>query len=499
MIPLGAWLPDQPDFREQPSLIEANNVLPRPDGSYGPLPAVEVVSAALPGRCLGLVPTRSLAGGWSMFAATAEHLHQLRSDGSWLQVSKSGGYSLEVSDSERMEAVQFGSQLIAVMGVGDPLQYFVIDGGSQFADVPGAPRAKRIAIVRDFVMLANTWDESQGARPDQVWWCAIGNPLSWPAIGTAAAAAVQSDRQVLPDGGHLQGILPKIGGRDAAIFAEAGVWTCHYEGSPTIFRFDPVEGARGCYTPGSLVRAGTIAYYLATDGWYAFDGAQSINIGKGAVDAWFLAELDDAYRDNIASSYDPERGVLLWIFPGVGHQQGVPNKILAFEPVTARWSHGVLPVEMLASTASVGYSLEGLDSLGLPLDDLPFSLDSRVWAGGSPFTGLVDSVSHRLGSFGVRPLQADLVTNEFSGQNGSRIWIDGLRIYGDAAPVSAAVSWRDSGSGALTTTSYVEQDEDFIDQLVAARYARVPIRVPAGTSWTTLQGYDARMRAEGLR
>lgn len=498
MIPFGAWLPDQPDYRDEPSLIEALNVLPRPDGSYGPLGSLSSVGGALPARALGLASARALAGDRFTFAGTASHLYRLQVEGEWLQVSRSGGYSLEVGAFERPAFAQYGEYLIAAMGVGNALQSFNIDSGSQFADITG-PRARHVAVVRDHAMLANTWDASQGERPDQVWFSAIGNPLSYPAIGSDAAKSVQSDRQVLPDGGHLQGIVSGIGGRDAAILGEHRIWTTQYVGSPIIFRFDPIEGARGCWSAGSIVPVGPVVYYLATDGWYVCDGAQSEPIGRGQVDEWFLRDLDGAYRAYIYGAYDTQRGVILWIYPGSGHNGGVPNKLIAFEPRTGRWSRGVVGADCMAPIFSVGYTLESLDALGYTLDELPFSLDAPIWKGGSPFVGVIDSTAHVLTTFGRSPLQADLTTNEFSGPNASRIWIDALRMYSDAENVSGAISYRDRVAGPLTTTSYVVQDEDFIDHLVACRYGRAKFRTPAGEVWTKASGYDARMRQEGLR
>lgn len=304
MTPFGPWLPDQPEYRDQPSLSEALNVFPRPDGSYGPICSLSAVSGALPSRALAVASARALTGDRLTFAATAEHLWRQSGAGEWLQVSRSGGYSLEIGAFERPEFTQYGEYLIAAMGLGDPLQYFNVESGSQFADITG-PRALHAAVIRDHLMLANTWDASQGERPDQVWFSAIGNPLSFPAPGGDTAQSVQSDRQVLPDAGHLQGIVPGIGGRDGAIFGEHRIWTTQYVGAPIFFRFDPIEGARGCWAGGSIVPVGPVAYYLATDGFYVCNGAESIPIGRGRIDEWFLRDLDGAFRQYIYGAWDP--------------------------------------------------------------------------------------------------------------------------------------------------------------------------------------------------
>jgi len=499
MTPLGPWYPDQPDYRE-PSLIEAKNMLPRDDGAYGPMPGLSAITGVLPARALGMGSSRSTAGIYGIFAGTASHLYQLQGDGSWLQVSKSGGYTLDVGNGDRPRGVQYGDRYISAMGISNPVQSFNVAGGSQFADLDAAtPRALHIAVVREFIVLGNTWDTSQGFRPDQLWWSAFGNAASWPAPGSPSAQAVQSDRQILADGGHVQGIAAGIGGADAAVFGENRIWRMAYEGPPTIFRFDAVERARGCYASGSIVTVGKLAYYLSVDGWYVFDGVQSTPIGAGKVDRWFLADLDDSWRENIYAAADVDRHVIFWAYPGQGNSNGLPNRILAHNYVTGEWSRGDLALDCMAPLASVGYTLEGLDVLGYSLDTLPFSLDSRIWAGGGGYVGMVRASDHKLCAFSTSTMQADFTAAEISGPNGSRIWIDGARIYSDAPTVQTAIGWRDTAAGAINQTSYVTQDEDICDHLVATRYGRLYGRIPAGTVWTNTQGYELKTRPEGRR
>jgi hypothetical protein len=297
----------------------------------------------------------------------------------------------------------------------------------------------------------------------------------------------------------LQGIAAGIGGADAAIFGETRVWRMQYTGPPFIFQVDPVERARGCYASGSIVTVGKLAYYLSVDGWYVFDGTQSTPIGAGKIDRWFLADLDDNYRENIYSAADVDRHVLLWAYPGQGNSNGLCNRILAHNYVTGEWSRGDLPLDCMVPLASVGYTLEGLDALGYSLDTLPFSLDSRIWAGGGAYVGMVRSSDRKLCSFSTDTMQADISAAEVSGQNGSRIWIDAMRAYGDATTLSTAIDWRDTAAGTLNAGPYITQEDDVCDHLVACRFARPKIRIPAGAVWSQIQGYELKTRPEGRR
>jgi hypothetical protein len=170
-----------------------------------------------------------------------------------------------------------------------------------------------------------------------------------------------------------------------------------------------------------------------------------------------------------------------------------------FSWATGNWARGELTIDALESLVGIGYTLEGLDSLGYTLDTLPFSLDSRVWAGGGAYVGVM-SDEHKLGLFAGDNLQADFTTAEWSGQNGSRFWMDNARIYSDCLTAQGAIDHRDTIAQILpTTTGYQVQDEDQLPVLVAARYGRLKGRLPAGATWTAVQGYDISMRPEGRR
>jgi hypothetical protein len=498
MQPLGPWSPDQPPLRG-PSLIEAKNLIPREDGNYGPLPDVAATSTALAARCYGLVSAKSTTGFVKTFAGTATAIYQLESDGSWSDVSKTGGYSLDPTNGDRWRFSVFGDVLIAFCGINQAPQKINLASGTQFADLSAtAPNAVHGGVVRDFMMFGQTYDGSTGSRPDRVWWSGIGDAENWPDPTGTTAQTVQSSYGSLPDGGYIQGIAPGVGGADAAIFGETRVWRVTYEGPPTVFRFDAVERGRGCYVPGSLISVGKLAYYYSEDGWYAFDGVQSVPIGTSKVDRWFLNDLDDGFRDNMWAAADTDQKVIMWAYPGSGNIGGLPNHLLMFSWATGNWARGEITVEALESLVGIGYTLEGLDNLGFTLDTLPFSLDSRVWAGGGSYVGVVGS-DRRLGRLGGTNLQADWTSAEFSGQNGSRFFLDNARIYSDCTTMQGAVDYRDTIAGSLTSTGYLTQDEDQLPFLLAARYGRVKGRCPAGASWTAVQGYDLSMRPEGRR
>lgn len=498
MIGLGAWAPDMPDYRG-PGLTLATNILPREDGTYGPFGSLTAFSGPLPAACLGLGAGKANAGDYLTFAGTATRLYRLLSDNTWSDVSNPANYSLTGED--RWQFAAFGNTFVAAGGVDEPMQAFDLTTSTLFADLATtAPRARYISVIGNFLMACNTWDGTDGYLRNRVWWSAIGNAASWPTPGTDAAATVQSGRAEMRDGGDIMGLLPGVGGAAGAIFGENRIWLVSYEGPPTVFRFDVVERNRGVYAPGSLVSVGKVAFFLAEDGWYRFDGQQAVPIGAGKIDRWFLNDLDDSARSRMWAASIPDRKVIIWAYPGVGAAAGTCNRILAYNWAADSWTVIEQASEMVANARSPGYTLEALDSLGYTLDTLPESLDSRVWAGGGPIVGIFNS-SHVLCQAAGANLEANLKTNEFSGPIGAaRMFVSGVLPYTDASGVTAAIDTKHSEFDTATTSSFRAPGADRVVPFRhPARRAAVRFRVAAGETWNVIQGYDLKAKPEGYR
>ncbi|BCV05594.1 MAG: hypothetical protein CM15mV111_210 [uncultured marine virus] len=108
-----------------------------------------------------------------------------------------------------------------------------------FSDLSAdAPKAKYIAVVRDFVMTGFTNTTAAGTKPYRTQWSALGDATSW-----AVSATTQADFQDIDDLGDITGL---VGGEYATILLEKGIVRASYIGSPLIFQFDKVELNRGC-------------------------------------------------------------------------------------------------------------------------------------------------------------------------------------------------------------------------------------------------------------
>jgi hypothetical protein len=498
VIPVGEYLPDQPAYSGA-GATRVLNMVPRTARSYGPLPSLAVYSGALTARCQGGLFVRDTDASTHGFAGDATKLYKLTAGSTaWSDVSIAAGYS--TAADERWSMAFYGRRLIATNWF-DPIQSYVIGTSALFANLAAAaPQARYVAVVKDFVMVANTFDATDGNQPQRVWWSGIDDPTSWPTIGSASAAQVQSDRQDLPgDGGWIQGLVGNLEAADGAVFQENAIYRAQYVGSPAIFSFHRIDGARGTPAPGSIASLGPFCFYLADNGFFQFNGAQSVPIGAGKVDRTFWSDVDTSYLYRITSSIDPVNKLVFWGYPGSGNSGGTPNKILVFNWELGRWGYGEQALEILLQSRAFGYTLDQLDPFGT-LETLPFPLDSRVWTGNGRFLLSAMDTDHKLATFSGANMAASIDTAEAQIFPGQRAFVSGIKPITDSAAATVAAGTRALLGDSVTYGSDTSMDATGVCPMRSeGRYHRARLSIPATASWSHVSGVDVAARPAGER
>lgn len=500
ILPVAQYAPDLPDYRAGGSSTVLN-VIPRTPKSYGPLSSPTIFSNALTngraqGAFFGLDPQGNVVG----FAGDINDLYELTaSSTNWSVVSKGAGAYACPGDGMWKFAI-FGQRVLAT-DYADNIQTFLLGTDSKFSDLSAsAPKARYIAAVKSWAMVANTTDAVNGNQPQRVWWSANGDPTNWPTPGTAGAAQFQSDYQDLyGDGGWIQGIVGNLGTADAAVFMEHAIWRVVYSGGAAIFDFFPAEGVRGTPAPGSIAQNGVVVYYLGEDGFYVFDGSTSMPIGANRVDKSFYAELDQSYYSRITSAIDPINKLYLLSYPTLG-SSGICNRLLIYNWQLDRWSKANVSLEMIVRTLSFGYTLDQLyTKLSYTIDGLPFGLDSRAWTGGTIQLGGFDS-SHRLNFFTGTNLQGTVDTSEvqpFEGQN-ARVFNTRPAVDGGIPTVAIATRQRQVDTASYGSAIGINSIGT-APQRAVGRYIKAEIVMPAGATWTHCSGVELEAAPAGYR
>lgn len=489
-IPFAAYLPDLPDL-DNPGSSHVRNVIPA-RGSYRPFPGLSVYSGALGARCQGAVAVTDGSGNVRVFAGDVSKLYLLGSGSTaWEDVS---GATYTTGAEERWSFTTYMNRVIA-SNYADAIQSYVIGTSTDFADLSAdAPKCRYLTQAKNFVFAINTSDATDGAQPQRIWWCAQGDPTSWPTPGSSAAIANQSDYQDLTgDGGWNMGGVGGLGGADIVIWQERAMWRGIYVGGDIFWQFDQMEGGRGTSASGSIIQVGGLAYYLGEDGFYVTDGASSRPIGAEKIDKTFFADLNQSYFYRISGAADPINKIVLWAYPSLDSDSGDCDRILAYHWESDRWAliDGVA-CEMIFRSLSFGYTLETLDSVSSSLDDLTFSLDSRAWTGGRLVLSAFDT-DHKLNYFSGANLEAVIDTTEAEPVPGhvsqiTEVWplVQGTSVSPTITPITRG---RQNDAVSIGAES-AQNDTGFCPVRCNARYHRYRVTIPAGSEWAHAIGVD---------
>lgn len=432
VIPFADWLPDQPDLGNKG--ITAKNVIPWKTG-YKKFPAYSAYSTALTARFQGGCFARDKDSNVYNYSGDATKLYRL-SGTTQTDASRLAGGAYSTASDDWWEFAQWGETVIATNYADAP--QVITMGSANFAALSGSPpKARHIAVVRDFVVLGNVNDGTK--YTNRVQWSGINDSTSW-----AVSAATQADYQDLQgDGGWIQKI---VGGEFGLVFQERAIWRMTYVGSPVIFQFDLVERARGTFAPQSVVAWGNMVFFLSDDGFYAMvGGAPAQPIGDGKVDRYFLNDYQSAALSysRITGTIDPVNKLVMWSYPGSGSASSTPNKILCYNWVYGKWSIIEQEIEGFVRYAASGYTLDSLDSLSGSIDALTTSLDSRAYTGGSMSLAGYNT-SHKLGTFTGTAMAATVDTGEVELNPGYRTMITELTPLVDGLSVSISIRERNN-------------------------------------------------------
>jgi hypothetical protein len=477
-IPIGPWSPDLPDL-ENPGSLEALNVIPAAK-SYRPLPSFASVSNALTARAQGAIFVRKSDGTGTIFGGDATKLYQL-SMGTFSDVSRISGGAYSCPAEGIWSLVQFGSLIYAFNGIDAP-QQLNMDGDSNFSNMTGSPPAAKYACVAgDFVMTGN-----QSGFTNRLQWGPINQNGVW-----TPSQVTQADSQDLPDGGHIQGL---VGIQQAAVvFQEFAVRLVTYIGAPLVFQVTKLSDQLGATIRGSIASYRDLIFFCDNSGFQMLVGAQQFTpIGEQRVNRWFWRNIDQSNLARVTSAIDPINGLYAIAFPDSSATNGNPNHILIYCWSLDRWAH-IQPgdLDMIYSAAmQSGWTLEQLDQFGT-VEQVPFSLDSAVWAGiANRLIGGFDT-THKLGFFNGANLAATVDTTEAAPGNGRLVRIRSTRPLVDGGTPSIALGTRNMLMDPVAWGSAVAANSNGSCPLhTAARYIRGRITMPAGQSWTHMLGID---------
>lgn len=475
-LTFGEWMPDQPSVSG--ALTDAKNVVSQAIG-YGPFPSPVTFSSSNAAEDLtSLYAAKQPNGDTALFAAGLTKIYTVSGVGAITQV-KTG---MTTANADRVRFTQFGKTVITTNNA-EKLQAWTLGTSTSFADLSAtAPIAKYITVVRDFVVVANTY-ESAAQQQYRVRWSAINNETDW-----TEDVNTQSDYQDIPDGGQIVGIR---GGEFGLVFLERAIHRMTYVGTPFIFQFDNISRGKGCMVSGSIAQYQGITFFLSDDGFYMCDGQNVTPIGSEKVDRYFIENASDSDYGTMSAAVDPIRKLVIWNYKTVNGNRNV----LIYNFKTQKWTYGDAGTDYLSEASTSSVTLEQLDSISGSIDALTTSLDSRLYVGGKYFLG---------GTLGTRVMS-------FTGTNQTAVISTGDLDIGANSVVTLARPIVDNGSAtvAISSRTLLNQGVSFNTAVAASSENRVPLRsagryhrlkvTPTGDNWTNAVSVDVDVTPQGVR
>ena len=483
-LPFGEYRPDVSDaYGEHSQRIE--NVFPRGDG-YGPVRDLSVFTATLPDACRGSFVALDDDETVAIFAGTVSQLYKLNN--STLEWDEVSGEDYVLPTYDQWQFAQFGSHVLATQQ-NVALQVFTLGSSTTFADVSGSPpRARYISIVNEFVVLSGLV-----TTPYRIQWCARSDITGW------TAGVDESDFQDFGDGGTVRGVA---GGEFGVVFQDKAIRRLTYApGSPLIFTIDRISEEEGLRTAGALIRSGEHVFFLSSSGFHRItSGGSPIPIGREKFDRTFFEEWDSSKPHLLVGANDPNSTRVMWCYRSLNSEADgdLFDRILVYDWLLERAAVITeISGQYICSAAEPGVTLEGLDELGLGLEDLPKSLDDYIAQFGIRVS--VYGPDNSLGFLTGDNLEAVLETAE-SGDGARRAFVRGARPISDAPSVNIAVSSRQrlgatiswSGASPMNAVGVCPLRQD-------SRYYRFRATVPAGTDWTYIAGVEPDVMPSGMR
>lgn len=474
-IPFGEWMPDQPGISG--ALSDAKNCVSQAVG-YGPFPQAAEFSAAAAENLTSVFASKQPDGVTKLFAAGRSKIYTVSGVGAVTEVNS--GYS--TSSTERFRFTQFGDVVIGTDN-SSKLQAWTLGTSTAFADLSAsAPVAKYITVVRDFVVVANTFESSKQEQY-RVRWSGLNDETTW-----TPSATNQADFQDIADGGQIMGIR---GGEFGLVLLERSIHRMSYIGTPLIFQFDNISRNKGCMVSGSIAQYQGITFFLSDDGFYMCDGQTVQPIGAEKVDRWFLDDVSENDYPTMSAAVDPVRKLILWNYKS----KDGSRKLMAYNFNTKKWTYTDAGTDFISDASSASSTLEELDSVSSSIDALTTPMDSILYTGGKYFLG--GTLATKVMTYTGLPLTARIQTGDIEAGGQSLVTLARPQIDQGSATVSVA-SRRMLNQDITYSTAVAASDDNRVSLRGSGKYHRLQVN-PTGDRWKSAVAVDIDITPMGVR
>lgn len=475
LIRFPEWAPDQPLYQSagMPTVL---NVLAITKNSYSPIQELLTQGSALTARCQGAFSTRGIAGTIKNFAGDATKLYSY--DGTtWTDVSRAVGGAYATPSTAQWRFLEYGDFVIALNGSDAP-QYFQIGSSTLFANLAGSPPAASFGcVVGPHLLLGRT----SGAQ-NRIYWSGSNDITSWaPGINL-------SDVQDLPKGGAL---ISMTGGEFCIAETERNIYRLDYVAADPVFTVSCITEDMGCSVSGSVSAFQNNIVFLNYDGFHMISGgAQITPIGHGRVDQLFWSSVNQSFLHRIVSAFDPGNNIYAISFPTMNSLTGDPDQTWFYSLRENRWTPGDFGVDVLYPyIVQAGYNTDTIDAVIGNTDATDYSVDTPLFLGSSYQSLAAFTSAKKLATFSGQNLEALLQTPLVEMVQDRRASLLNIMPIADGGTPQINIESRSRVNDMSISSGYVAQDINGNCPFgIEDRYFQATLKMPAGETWTHIQG-----------
>ncbi|MEL6093363.1 hypothetical protein [Bartonella schoenbuchensis] len=482
-IPIAEFRPDTA-FINSGYSNEIVNVLPAPQ-AYIPFPTVAPISDPFPDEILSVYTVRS-SGGVRIIVGSPTKLYAFdNGTRGWKDISKPDTL-YHANETTPWSFASFGDYVIAVNS-NDAPQVLSLKKDERFDDLGGEPpRAGIVRVWGDFVCLMKLTD-----YPNRVHWSGLNDAQCW-TVGEKSC-----DYQDFPDGEYVQGSTQAT---NPFIFMRSSIYHATFvPGSKIIFSFTKIKDKIGAKSSTAIASRGEHTFFVADDGFYQINNeGEMLPIGFGKVDKTVFTLYHNFAIDEMHACIDP---VYSRVYFSINDDIAGMH-IYVYDWILQTWSvikgHDLFLFPLFA----VGYTLEGLDEVSKRLIDLPASLDSKIWQNGAPVLGAFNQ-DNRFGLFAGPPMEAVIASQTIGNTTRQINLMSEAFVQADTTEgllsVGAAFILDDKNRFHWADERYAGYNHGMYNIRSRARYHALRLRIPEGTVWTHITGFEVTLKPAGIR
>lgn len=482
IIPFGLFEPDKSRFNAAAS-EGTLNVLPAADGWKGAL-QLSIISASLGSECRGFVRVQNSNDELTIIAGTQTDLFKLDTSASpygWTNISKSAG-AYNVPASDRWKFAVFGNHIIAC-NLNTVLQTYDIETPTAFADISGAPTARTVWVIGDYLCAGSLLND-----PNRMAWSGINDHTHW-TYGEEG-----SDTQLFPDGGE---VLGGFGSHTGGIVMQRDKirYQVFAPNTGLTFTFSEANSERGTLSQFAYVSlAPNRFFYLSSDGF--FSGVEGRPIGAERVDQWFFDTVDHDYLYDVRAVPDPFEKIVWWIF----RTNDGTRRLLGYDWQLDRWCLSDQDLSDAGPLLTPALVWDGLGALYSTLDEINIPFKSRLFKGGSPAFAAF-TTDNKLAYFTGLNQAATLQTAELELNPNFKTRVKGGRVHTDAQEFTATIAAAKHHGGEMVAKPAVSPSANTkrLPFRCSGRLHQVTVNIPAGQPWKIISGIELDAVREGTR